>query len=176
MLNNLKKFENLVGEIKFSFEAEKSKIQRQTQWTESAKAEAMETLTKKTQAGLDDLKRQLRQEKDVRRKQLEQKLFALDDPAHALGYRDAISRSEAISTDSVKLQDLMTQSLETGDFTLAKGVAFVAIKSGYFEIAAQGFSGAAAGHFEEYLDLQSGAVDPLNRRSFEESLLWNSVI
>ncbi len=175
-MSNAKKYEDLVSMVRSSHDQEKLKIEQNDKWTPQAKIEAQREISETYNNHLAKLKLQLAAERESRLKVLEQKLFAVgDNPSLQMNYRDAISRAGAVAGSEDQLKDLMHQALETGDKTLAKGVAFTAQKHGFFLIAAQCFDGAYKTYFDEYMSIQASLANPVSREALEESFLFASV-
>jgi hypothetical protein len=175
-MSNAKKYADLVETVRLAYQKEKAKIEQNDKWTSQAKADSLREISEIYNNHLSKLRQQLSDERESRLKTLEQKLFAVgDNPSLQMNYRDAISRAGAFAGSENQLKDLMTQALETGDKTLAKGVAFTAQKSGYFELAAQAYDGAYKTYFEEYMVIQSALANPTSREALEESFMFASV-
>jgi hypothetical protein len=175
-MSNAKKYADLVEMVRETYEKEKAKIEQNDKWTPQAKADQLREISETYNNHLAKLKLQLAAERESRLKTLEQKLFAVgDNPSLQMNYRDAISRAGAVAGSEDQLSNLMHQALETGDKTLAKGVAFTAQKHGYFDLAAQAFDGAYKTYFQEYMSIQSALANPVSRESIEESFMFSPV-
>ncbi len=165
------KYTELVEQIRHKYAFSKEKIEQNDKWTPQARADQLRELAEQSNAQIQKLRQQLADERESRIKVLEQKLFSVDDNAAMLSYRDGIARATATETPE-QLQDMLTQATETNDLILAKATAYVAQKSGNFDIAAQAFSGSNARYFEEYLSMQSALAHPVSREALEESFLF----
>lgn len=175
-MNNLTaKYQDRVMAIRSTFDRQSKSISENQQWHQQAKVAADLELRKKTNQDLQSLKDQLRTDQESRIKELEPKLFAVEEHL-SLPYRDAIQRAGAVAEHQEQLSDLMDQAGDTGDKTLAKGVAYVAFQHGYYELARKAYDSAAyQRHFDQYLELQSALSDPLSKEALEISFMFAPV-
>lgn len=172
----MEKYRDKVSTIRSSFDRQSKRISDNQQWHEQAKTEAHRELREKVQQELQSLKDQLRADQESRIKELEPKLFAVaDHPSLQIAYRDAIQRAEAVAENQDQLSNLMDQALDTGDKTLAKGVAYVAFQHSYFELSRKAYEGAYQTYFDRYLELQSALSDPLSKESVEISFMFSVI-